>query len=107
MVENEKYFITSSELNMEYHKGTFKQHFTIRNWSIPLPFTHLNKIIIDNPKRDDNTLFDTAKKEIEKIMTEHNINIPFIVRNCSVMCNCHNSYLCSSNRYIFEKFKIN
>ena len=106
MTEDEKYFATSSELSMEYHKGTFKQHFTIRNWNTPLPFTYLNKIIIDNPKRDDNTLFDTAKKEIEKIKTEFNINIPLIVRDCSVMCSCHKIYSSFSNRDIFENFKI-
>lgn len=107
MSEEEKYFIKLDELERNYKKADFGKHLTIVQQHQPLPFTYLEKIILDNPNFTDsknNTLLNNAKNYLPILMEEQGITADFAIRECSDSCNCHSEYNCFSDGAIWYKF---
>lgn len=111
MLEEEKYFTKLDELECNYIRGNFGQHLTIVQQHRPLPFTYLEKIILDNPNFTDsrNTmLFNNAKNYlsilIKDICIATHLNINFTIRECASYCNCHSKYNSFGDGAIWYKF---
>jgi len=107
MSEEEKYFTELDELERNYKKGDFGQHLTIVDQHYPLPFTYLEKIILDNPHFEDsknNMLFENAKKFLPILMKYNGVAVPFKIRECKSKCKCHSKYKSLSNGVIWYKF---
>lgn len=107
MSEEEKYFTELDELERNYKKGDFGQHLTIVDQHYPLPFTHLKKIILDNPhftasKNID--LFNNAKKYIPELMKYNGVAAAFTIRKCATSCNCRSKYNHLKDEIIWYKF---
>lgn len=92
MSDEDKYFSNIDQLRCFYSYGNFGQHLTIRHQITPLSFEFLDKIILDNPKFEDNVLFDRAYKYLEYLLKKNDYDIPFEVRECSSLCKCHTIY---------------
>ncbi len=107
MPEEERYFMNETELEAEYFKGDFKQHFTITQQMRPLPFTYLNRIILDDLRvsdQDDILIYWKAIDHIHKLMNANDINVPFVVRKCPAACGCFEQYANARKGYIWHKF---
>lgn len=64
--EKDKYFNTNEELEALFQKGNFQQHITLKNQHTPLPFDHLEKIILDNPGEKHEHLFEKALSVLQQ-----------------------------------------
>ena len=100
----DRYFQNQYELDDRFVRGTFSQHITIREISVPLDFKHLEKIIIDNPKTNYDMLTN-AIAAMQEAIDINNIETVIEVRNCLTDCNCDCTYAKSHPGYIFHRFK--
>ena len=67
-------------------------HLTFIDCNKVIPFSpYLKKIILDDPMLDDNILFESAKKEIEKFLQIKQIECELQIRHCHV-CHCTEKY---------------
>lgn len=78
----ERYFLDINELSLNFIRGDFGQHITITAQRSPLSFKYLEKIILSNPQRDDNSIFDTAHSTLNSLIKKSEFNIPLITRDC-------------------------
>lgn len=105
--ESQRYFEEKEDIEHEYKKGAFYQHLTICNMRYILPFTpFLERIIIDNPKTDDDKLFQKAFDAIQAILTEKYPMVVLVARECSDDCNCINRYKGYQPGAIWHKYRI-
>ncbi len=79
--DSERYFNDLDELSIHFEKGNFGQHITLTNQNRPLSFDHLEKIVLSDPQKEDNYLFDEAKASIQNIITNNKLNIALEVRD--------------------------
>lgn len=105
MEENERYFMSLEELGESYLKGILAQHITIRHWKLPLPFDHLERIIIDNPKIENMSYFNDAYNEITSLMHKQSIHVPLEIRKCDAECNCVEKYQSYKEGFTYHRFK--
>lgn len=78
--EEKRYFVTEDELRREYCKGTFKQHFTVRNQRNGISLSHLEKIVLDYPGERYDGLFNEARSRIEILIRLNRLAIPLEIR---------------------------
>lgn len=78
---NERYFQSLDELSSGFTKGDFGQHITLTNQREILSFDYLEKIVLSNPQKEDNCLFDLAKSTIEKVIEDELIDVSFKIRD--------------------------
>ncbi len=79
--ESERYFNELGELSSHFEKGNFGQHITLTDQYRPLPFDYLEKIVLSDPQKEDNSLFEEAKAVIHKMIEDNRLNIAFEVRD--------------------------
>ena len=106
MTEDEKYFLSASELRLWYIKGDFNQHLTLRHQINPLPFDFLEKIIIDNPEISNTQYFEKAVSCLQRLLDLCAHDIPLEIRQCPPDCGCKTQYNAYSPRYTYHKFKV-
>ncbi len=104
MLENDRYFQNIGELTETFVKGNFQQHITIRKIDTPLTFKNLEKIVIDNPNRNEE-LFNNAINEIKNTIDSNNLNIPIEFRDCPTDCKCKTKYAEAKEGYTYHRFK--
>lgn len=90
--EDEKYFLSETELMMDFQKGEFRKHITIRHQKTPLSFVNLKKIIIDDPGIANTSYFQSARSHLQDLIKKHGINVPLDTRCCSPNCRCKATY---------------
>lgn len=79
--EYERYFIEIDELSFCFDENNFGQHITLKNQKQPLSFDYLEKIVLSDPRKNDNSLFENAKAAIRETMYDKRLDIPFIIRD--------------------------
>ena len=100
MLEEEKYFLSKEELIRQYVRGDFKQHLTVRHQVRPIPFDHLEQIVLDDPKLSDNHLFTQAYEYLQDLLDEFAYGIPLAVVSFSMVSGINfGMTLPSSNLY--------
>lgn len=76
----ERYFCDYKELTELFDGQDFGQHITLTNQRQPLSFEYLDKIILSDPHKEDNTIFETAREEIEFLMKKNELNASLRIR---------------------------
>ena len=79
--ESERYFTTLEELTESYNSRDFGQHITLTNQRVPLSFNHLEKVVLSNPRQNNNELFEIARDTIQNVPEIRNNRISFEIRN--------------------------
>lgn len=106
MTEEEKYFMTEDALRTYYNKGTFEQHLTIRHQVQPLPFTHLEKIILDDPGIANTRYFDNALLHMAPLVQTHANGTLLQARQCEADCNCKTQYRAYKEGFIYYRYRF-
>ena len=78
--EAEKYFIELDELSFCFDKENFGQHITLIDQRTPLSFEYLERIVLSNPQKDNNYLFEIAKKIIEQAIEASTFDMSLEIR---------------------------
>ena len=98
----EKYFISSDDLAENWDKyQSHRKMVTLRKPTAPIPFDHLEEIILDNPNvviYDDTDLYAVANEELLNL-THRSLAGMVRTRNCGY-CFCRSNYL---NQYPANK----
>jgi hypothetical protein len=102
--ENERYFTNDCELGFCFTKGDFGQHITIKAQNAPLPFIYLRRIIITNPCNDYMNYYANAVKAINQSISDNNLDIVLVERDCPDYCKCFNFY--SNNYNVKNHYKL-
>ena len=102
--ENERYFLNIDELSNAYNPDDFGQHITLKDQRTPLSFDYLKKIVLSDPKREDNSIFEKARSAIETIIKEKMINAPFVIRNYSYYNKFFETY--NDNNKLLKHYSI-
>lgn len=106
MPEQEKYFLLEDELRSAFKKGTFCQHITLRHQKKPVPFDHLETIILDDPGVDNPTYFQLAHRHLQSLLTKYAPNCTLEVRTCPPDCRCQQQYRAYKPSAIYYKFRF-
>lgn len=105
--ESQRYFEDIDSLRSDYQKGAFAQHLTLCGMNYALPFSpYLKTIVMDNPKTENNELFENAYHRIENILVAHYSNVELLVRECPEDCSCTNRYNGYQPGAIWHKYHI-
>lgn len=105
MSEEEKYFCDIEELRENFQYGNFAQEITICCIEEAINFEHLIEIIIEDPKIENTTYFNNACKSINNALLCNDIDVPFVVRECSDKCTCTERYNTVKEGYVYHRFK--
>ena len=79
--DKERYFCTLEELSLHFDRDNFGQHITIINQRQPLSFDYLDKIILSDPQKENNFLFEQAYKMIESLTIKLGLHDSLTIRN--------------------------
>ena len=74
-------FTELHELEELYDEWDFGQHVTLKDQITPLSFDYLEKIIISDPQKEDNSLYETAFRTIGSLINKYRIHVDYIRRN--------------------------
>lgn len=102
--EGQKYFLSETELARDFIRGNFGQHITIKDQHSPLPFDHLERIILDDPHLDDNRCFRQAYTYLLDLLEANSIRVPLVIRSCDADCGCVEKYGSYHPYYINTRF---
>lgn len=102
--DNEKYFCNFEELSIHFDKDDFGQHITLTDQRQPLSFNYLEQIILSDPQKEDNSLFDRACATISSLLIDLDFNIPLNIRDYSYNNRFFNEY--SDNRKVRKHFGL-
>lgn len=104
MPDIDKYFIGFNDLNKDYNPHDFGQHITLTNQRQPLSFDYLEKIVLIDPKRDDNSIFEKAKSVIEQTLESCRMHIPFEIRSYDCFPGLYEYY--DNSEHLNSHYKI-
>lgn len=79
--DTEKYFCTFDDLSNHFDNGDFGQHITLTDQRRPLSFSYLERIIISDPHKEDNSLFEHAYATINSFLICRGLDVPLIIRD--------------------------
>lgn len=79
--ETEQYFCTLDELSLHFDKDNFGQHITITDQRQPLSFNYLRQIILSDPRRENNFLFEQANLRIRELMNQIGLDFRLTIRD--------------------------
>ncbi len=82
ILESERCFETLKDLSDNFCEEDFGQHIVLKNQKKPLSFKYLVKIVLSNPQKDDNSIFEIARKTIAEEIKFNKINVPIEIRDC-------------------------
>lgn len=97
--ENERYFTNINDLYQNFCKGNFGQHITIANRYTPLPFDHIESVVLNFPANAHDAFFEKAYKSISHLTKFH--NIPLCAERCNPDCKCNQFYNQPNNKIKF------
>jgi len=107
LMEEDKYFVDSCDLNKNLAPGNFGQHVTIHNYHDVLSFRpYIRTIILDNPGEKWNSYFDAARERIGSLIQEKDLGINLSIRDCQEGCRCREIYNGYRREAIRFKFGI-
>ena len=106
MGEAERYFVTEDELRDGFKWGEFCQHITLRSPEGPVPFTRLEKVVLDYPGNEARPLFETAFDELKRLVAEYDADVPVVGRKCREACACRDAYAQCTQEALDEKFGL-
>lgn len=81
MGETEKYFCTFDDLSLHFDKDNFGQHITITDQREPLSFDYLRQIILSDPRKENNSLFERANLRIRELMDQIGLDFRLTIRD--------------------------
>jgi len=91
----------------EYRKNDIAMHITLIDCHNHIPFSpYLKRIILDNPKLDNNDIFECAKEKITNLICQNNLECDLQVRNCTDICRCQEKYSSFKENGIKYRFGI-
>lgn len=79
--EEDRFFTDLDTLSFVYDEWDFGQHIVIADQHSPLSFDYLERIVISDPQRDDNHLYEQAFLAIESALHDNDIRVPFVRRD--------------------------
>ena len=79
--DTEKYFCTFDELSLHFDNDDFGQHITLTNQRQPLSFSYLERIILSDPQKEDDSLFEQAYTTIKSFLIRLGLDVPLIIRD--------------------------
>lgn len=100
----ERYFTDRNSFYLEYNSRDFGQHITLINQHSPLSFDYLERIVISDPQRDDNHLYEQAFLAIESALHDNNIRVSFVRRDYSYNDKFYEKY--SKQFLLMQHYKL-
>ena len=83
-IDADKYFLDILEISSGYKPRDFGQHITLREQHRPLSFDYLKKIVISDPQKENNSLFDAAYQSILTQIKTIGLEVSFKIRDYSL-----------------------